>query len=433
MSANPLQFSCYRTKGRVTRRIVALPPWRCYLTTLWASSQSPPDPWPGLQSGYQTYFVWSWPQFVCRSPATGRTGGQRGEFSPCLLGAVGWLHYQQVSSRLQALGPAFLQASWRKFVWSWLQFVCSSPTTGRTGWRRGELSPCLLGAITWLHYEQVSSRPQAIGLAFHQTIHVFGAAVFCAGVLSEVFQYLLVWPCSIRLCIHSVVVWAEILWGEIIFLDYALNLKGHEDVSFALPGMGTQNHLPTIRLNELQTIGYQICPDTSERCCGAAECLGVLHFPVEDIDGFIPLFWRLRPDSPGAVAFVATRRGEPFLSHMVPSVTKVQGRNLLSDPIFQQEDLFALATIGTARHAAKDVSLYKGAQSRPPTSSGTTQRRPSSSSSASRGHTQSSSAPAMPQRSQASSSAKRFTPQKKSPYPQRGFSGVGVCPLFVVL
>ena len=34
MSANPLQFSCYRTKGRATRRIVALPPWRCFLTTL---------------------------------------------------------------------------------------------------------------------------------------------------------------------------------------------------------------------------------------------------------------------------------------------------------------------------------------------------------------------------------------------------------------
>ena len=95
-------------------------------------------------------------------------------------------------------------------------------------------------------------------------------------------------------------------------------------------------------------------------------------FPVEDVNSLIPLFWRLRPDSPGAVAFVATRRGEPFLSHMVPSVTKVQRRNLLSDPIFQQEDLFALATIGAARHAAKDVSLYKGAQSRPPTSSGTT-------------------------------------------------------------
>ena len=136
------------------------------------------------------------------------------------------------------------------------------------------------------------------------------------------------------------------------------------------------------------------------------------YFPVEDDDGFILLSWRLRPDSPGAVAFVATSRGESFLSHMVPSVTKVQKRNLLSDPIFQQEDLFAPATIGAARHAAKDVSLYKGAQSRPSTSSETTQRRPSSSSSASRGHTQSSSAPATPQRSQASSSSKRFTPQK---------------------
>ena len=34
MSANPLQVSCYRTKRRATRRIVALPPWRCCLTTL---------------------------------------------------------------------------------------------------------------------------------------------------------------------------------------------------------------------------------------------------------------------------------------------------------------------------------------------------------------------------------------------------------------
>ena len=63
------------------------------------------------------------------------------------------------------------------------------------------------------------------------------------------------------------------------FLGYALNLKGYEGVSFALPGMGTQSHLPTIRLNELQTIGYQICPDVGEKCCGAgedlAECLGL--------------------------------------------------------------------------------------------------------------------------------------------------------------
>ena len=170
------------------------------------------------------------------------------------------------------------------------------------------------------------------------------------------------------------------------------------------------------------------------RCCREpCECLGVLQVPVEDDDGFIPLFWRLRPDSPGAVAFVATRRGESFLSHMVPSVTEAQKRNLLSDPIFQQEDLFAPATLDAARHAVRDVSLYKGSQSRPSTSSETTQRRPFSSSSASRGRTQSSSAPATPQRSQASSSSKRFTPQKKSPDPPRGFSGVGVCPLFVVL
>ena len=31
---NHLQVSCYRTKEIATRRIVALPPWSCYLTTL---------------------------------------------------------------------------------------------------------------------------------------------------------------------------------------------------------------------------------------------------------------------------------------------------------------------------------------------------------------------------------------------------------------
>ena len=108
---------------------------------------------------------------------------------------------------------------------------------------------------------------------------------------------------------------------------------------------------------------------------------------------------------------------------MVPSVPKAQKRNLLSDPVFQQEDLFAPATLDAARHAARDVSLYRGSQSRPSTSSETTQWRPFSSSSASRGRTQSSSAPALPQRSQASSSSKLFTPQKKSPDPPRGFFG----------
>ena len=120
-----------------------------------------------------------------------------------------------------------------------------------------------------------------------------------------------------------------------------------------------------------------------------------------------------------AVAFVTTKKRESFLSHMVPSVTEAQKCNLLSDPIFQQKDLFAPATLDAARHAARDVSLYKGAQSRPSTSSGTTQRRPFSSSSASRGRAQSSAAPATPQPSQASSFCGRFPPQKKSSDPPK--------------
>ena len=123
-----------------------------------------------------------------------------------------------------------------------------------------------------------------------------------------------------------------------------------------------------------------------------------------------------------AVAFVTTKRRESFLSHMVPSVTEAEKRKQLSDPVFQQKDLFEPATLDAARHAARDVSLYKGAQSRPSTSSGTTQRRPFSSSSASRGRAQS---PPLstPQRSQASSSSRRFPPQKKSSDPPKKRGG----------
>ena len=74
--------------------------------------------------------------------------------------------------------------------------------------------------------------------------------------------------------------------------------------------MGTQSHFPVIRLTELLTFGCRIYPDVGEKCCGAgediAECLGVLQVPIGDVDGFIQIFWRLRPDSPGAVGFVAT-------------------------------------------------------------------------------------------------------------------------------
>ena len=36
------------------RRLVSLPPWRCYLATLCASFQPPPGPSPGFSLGYQT-------------------------------------------------------------------------------------------------------------------------------------------------------------------------------------------------------------------------------------------------------------------------------------------------------------------------------------------------------------------------------------------
>ena len=75
-----------------------------------------------------------------------------------------------------------------------------------------------------------------------------------------------------------------------------------------------------IRLNEFRPFGCHICPDVSETCCDAggdlavrdlavrdlAECLGALQVPIQFNEVFIHNFWRLRPDSTGAVAFVAT-------------------------------------------------------------------------------------------------------------------------------
>ena len=57
--------------------------------------------------GYQSNFVWWWARTLCSSPATGRRGGWQEELSPCPLGAITWLLYEQVPSRLQALDPAF--------------------------------------------------------------------------------------------------------------------------------------------------------------------------------------------------------------------------------------------------------------------------------------------------------------------------------------
>ena len=120
-------------------------------------------------------------------------------------------------------------------------------------------------------------------------------------------------------------------------------------------------------------------------------------------------------------AFVTAKRRESFLNHMVPSVTDAQKRKLLSDPIFDQKDLFAPASIEAAREAARDVSLYRGAQSCPSTSSGSTQRRQFSSSS-SRGRPHSSPL-SISQRSPASSSSGHFQPKKKSSDPPKKRGG----------
>ena len=53
--------------------------------------------------------------------------------------------------------------------------------------------------------------------------------------------------------------------------------------------------------------------------------------------------------------FVTTERKESFLSHMVPSVTDDQKRNLLSNPLFHQKDLFAPTTIEVTLQAAGNV------------------------------------------------------------------------------
>ena len=121
-------------------------------------------------------------------------------------------------------------------------------------------------------------------------------------------------------------------------------------------------------------------------------------------------------------AFVTAKRRESFLSDMFPSVTDSQKRKLLSDPLFDQKDLFAPASIEAAREAARDFSLYRGAQSRPSTSSGSNQRRQFNSSNPRGRHN--SSPRSTSQRSPASSSSSgRFQQKKKSSDPPRKRGG----------
>ena len=125
------------------------------------------------------WFVWLWPRFVCRYPATRRTGGPCGDLSPC-------------PRRLQDIGLAFRWTTGWIFIWSCPLFVYRSTADRRNGGRHGQLSAFLLGHATCLHCPQVSSRPQAIRPAFHLTIlSLLGCGLYY-GVLSGVFRYLLV-------------------------------------------------------------------------------------------------------------------------------------------------------------------------------------------------------------------------------------------------
>ena len=92
-----------------------------------------------------------------------------------------------------------------------------------------------------------------------------------------------------------------------------------------------------------------------------------------------------------SAAFVTLKRRQLLLSHVVPSVSDAQKRNLLSDPFFQTSSLFSNSSVEAARSAARDLSLFKPHLK---ASSSTTQPRRSgySSSSAPRGPARSSSA-----------------------------------------
>ena len=84
-------------------------------------------------------------------------------------------------------------------------------------------------------------------------------------------------------------------------------------------------------------------------------------------------------------AFVTLKRRQLLLSHVVPSVSDAQKRNLLSDPFFQTSSLFSAPSVEAAPSADRDLSLFKphlkGASSttpsrRPPYSSSSAQRGP---------------------------------------------------------
>ena len=82
-----------------------------------------------------------------------------------------------------------------------------------------------------------------------------------------------------------------------------------------------------------------------------------------------------------SAAFLTMKRRQLLLSHVVPSVSEAQKRNLLSDPFFQTSSLFDASSVESARSAARDMSLFKPHLKASTSSSQARRQRPSSSSS----------------------------------------------------
>ena len=81
-----------------------------------------------------------------------------------------------------------------------------------------------------------------------------------------------------------------------------------------------------------------------------------------------------------STAFVTMKRRQLLLSHVVPSVSEAQKKNLLSDPFFQTVSLFDASSVESARSAARDLSLFKPHLKASSSSSQSRRQRPSGSS-----------------------------------------------------
>ena len=100
----------------------------------------------------------------------------------------------------------------------------------------------------------------------------------------------------------------------------------------------------------------------------------------------------------GLASNTALKRRQLLLSHVVPSVSEAQKRNLLSDTFFQTGSLFDASSVESARSAARDMSLFKPHLKASSSTSQSRRQRPASSS-ALRGSARQASRPSASQRS----------------------------------